>query len=277
MSKLVSFFVNCFERDYRQVLAPGFMAAKAAQFKYPFTRRVVTVNNVNDRGEARRLAQAAVDRCEIDAYLEVDKELSHALGVCGLSMRQLGLIRHYIDFALVAVNAACPGYLLYCCAEVEQDACFDWVTPALAKMEQDPRYLVANPSWASDPEGACRESIGREGPHWVGRGFSDQCFLVDARRLARPVYGYTHPDGARYPMSDLGDIFEKRIDAFMRKEGLLRITDSRVSYTHHGIEGLNYPKAPVWLRFRRKLKGVLQSDAMHAAFSRRAPKEGGAH
>jgi hypothetical protein len=79
-----------------------------------------------------------------------------------------------MDFALVAVVAAAPHYILYCCAEVDLVTPFDWITDAVEKLEADPRFFVANPCWASDPGGAQRESIGRHGDHWVGIGFSDQ-------------------------------------------------------------------------------------------------------
>ena len=127
MKKRVNFFVNCFERDYRDVLAPGFMENKAAQFQYPFERRVVTINNVIDREAALDLARKAVQRKEIDSFLEVARELPRALKTCGIPDRELGKVRHYIDFALVAVAAAAPDFLLYCCAEVELSRPMDWI------------------------------------------------------------------------------------------------------------------------------------------------------
>lgn len=252
MEKRVSLFVNCFERDYRQVLAPGFMRAKASQFEFPFHRVVVTLNNILDPEDARARARSAVQTGEIDEFVEVAKLLPKALEVSGLRESDLGLIRHYMDFALVAVTHALPDYLLYCCAEVDLVTPFDWISDAVGKLESDRRLLVANPSWASDPAGAERESHWRDGDHWVGPGFSDQCFLADSTRLAAPIYNYKHEAGSRYPMSDIGDIFEKRVDAYMRHNGLLRISDSRVFYTHAGVEGQGYPRLPLVRRILRR-------------------------
>ena len=234
------------------------MKAKASQFQFPFARVIVTLNNIADAVSAIALAKEAVERREIDEYIEVALALPEALEKCGLTLRDLGLVRHYMDFALVAVTCAAPTYLLYCCAEVDLVTPFDWVSDAVAKMESDPRILVANPSWASDPAGAQRESLRRDGHYWVGNGFSDQCFLADASRLAAPIYHYRHEAGGRYPMSDLGDIFEKRLDAYMRHQNLLRISDSRVSYKHAGVEGLGYPKLPLLRRLIRKGKRLLK-------------------
>jgi len=257
MSARVSLFVNCFERDYRRVLAPGFMKAKAGQFEFPFERVVVTLNNIIDSAAAVHLAQEATRRGEIDEYIDVAAALPRALEQCGLAMRDLGLVRHYMDFALVAVACAAPDDLLYCCAEVDLLTPFDWISDAVEKLEADPRLLVANPSWASDPGGAQREALLRDGDHWVGVGFSDQCFLADAGRLANPIYHHKHEAGGRYPMSDLGDIFEKRVDAYMRHHNLLRISDARVFYNHAGVEGQGYPKLPLLRRIIRKGRRLL--------------------
>ena len=110
MTKHTSLFVNCFERDYRQVLSPGFMFRKAAQFRYPFARSVVTINNVQDRKDALKLAGHAVERGEITEFLEVEKSLPEALEICGIKPRHLGKVRHYLDFALVAVVRAAPDF-----------------------------------------------------------------------------------------------------------------------------------------------------------------------
>jgi hypothetical protein len=252
MSARVCLFVNCFERDYRQVLAPGFMQAKASQFQFPFRKVVVTLNNITDSDFAISLAREAVARGEIHEFIQVAEALPEALERCGLTLRELGVVRHYIDFALVAVTRAAPDYLLYCCAEVDLVSPFDWVSEAVAKLEANRSLLVANPSWASDPEGAQREAFRRDVDHWIGSGFSDQCFLADATRLAAPIYRFKHEAGGRYPMSDLGDIFEKRIDAYMRCHKLLRASDTRVFYRHAGVEGLGYPRLPWRKRLLRK-------------------------
>lgn len=252
----VDLYVNCFERDYRQVLACGFMQNKARSMCRDFSRVVVTINNVVDRTDAARLALKAVERGEISTFLFVADVLPKALEKCGLTPRDLGRVRHYLDFALVAVATAEAEFLLYCCAEVEMEQPGDWITPAIEKLNGNPLLLVANPAWATDPQGADREALLSEGAYRLGYGFSDQIFLVRAERLRHPVYKYRHPAGERYPMSDMGDIFEKRVDAYMRCEGLLRLTDTRVFYRHRGPEGTGYPRAAFWRRALRRIRGL---------------------
>ena len=243
------------------------MRAKAEQFHYAFNRVVVTINNVQDRQNALASAKKAVARREIDAFLEVEHCLPHALHICGLKPKDLGRVRHYIDFALVAVVNAAPDYLLYCCAEVDLVQGGDWITPAIEKLEGDPRFLIANPAWSAEAAAIENEALFKSGEYMAGHGFSDQCFLADAKRLAADIYRFRHPAGSRYPLSGMGEVFEQRIDAYMRHHGLLRLTDPRAQYTHRGPEGTGYPQLPLWRRIQRKLNSLLQRSERQAALN----------
>ncbi len=53
----VDLVVNCYQRTYRNVLSPGFMAAREQSVRFSFTRKVVLINNVADRDHATSLAQ----------------------------------------------------------------------------------------------------------------------------------------------------------------------------------------------------------------------------
>ena len=59
-------------------------------------------------------------------------------------------------------------------------------------------------------------------------------------------------------MSELGDTFEKRVDAYMRHHNLSRISDSRAFYNHAGVEGVGYPKLPLMKRILRKGRRLLE-------------------
>ena len=76
-------------------------------------------------------------------------------------------------------------------------------------------------------------------------------------------------------MSDLGDIFEKRVDAYMRHHNLLRLSDARVFYNHAGIEGAGYPKLPLFRRILRKGKKVLGLEKANPEASKKVPNGAG--
>jgi hypothetical protein len=50
------------------------------------------------------------------------------------------------------------------------------------------------------------------------------------------MYNERHIDSERYPRYG-GELFEKRVDAFMRNHNFMRITSKKASYRHH-----NFPR-----------------------------------
>jgi hypothetical protein len=237
----VDLVVNCYERTYRQVLAPGFMAGLAADQAFAFAGRVVLVNNVDDLEAARRLARERVAEGELTAFGVVAEELPAALAATGLALDDLGRVRHFSDCALVAVTRRGAPWLAYWDAGVGLERRCDWISPAIALMEADPRVLVANPGWG-DAEGLARETLELRDGFALGVGMSDQAFLARRADLARPIYGERCIARLRNPLAHLGDIFESWLDSHMRHHGRLRATHRGLSYHHPPADaGASYP------------------------------------
>ncbi|MGH2916593.1 MAG: hypothetical protein ACRDMX_16570 [Solirubrobacteraceae bacterium] len=231
MAPGVDLVVNTFERTYRTVLAPGFFDSIVAQNRFAFARRLALINNVSDPPDARRRAQALIAAGEIDGCVEVAGELGRALSLAGLTRAQLGRIAHYSDCSLVAVTLDGPEHVLYWDADVSLQAAHDWITPSLALLAGDPRVLVANPRWTMD-ERMAQVTLFRRGEFALGRGFSDQMYLVRRRDFAAPIYGQRCAAALRFPMSAVAPVFEARVDAHMRHHDLLRATYLQARYTH---------------------------------------------
>ena len=231
----VDAFVDCWEADYRTVLTPGFLRNKMIQHQFPFRKLCITVNNVNNELEARRLADNCVARGDADEIIFVKDALPEALALCGLAERSLGPVRHFTDFLLVTVSATDADFVFHCSSNVTLSRPFDWITEATQKLLSEKQLVVANPSW--DEAGPAAECILHEYPYYIGYGFSDQCFLVKRAVFAAPIYEYRHEASLRYPMAELGRIFEMRVDSFMRCNQLLRLTDERVFYIHPSTGG----------------------------------------
>lgn len=245
----VDLVVNCFERTYRAVLGGELLKEIAAQNCFAFASRTVLINNVADRAEAQRLGDAAVARGAIDRFVFVADHLDDALARTGLMRTDLGRVLHYSDAPLVA--AALPGasWLLYWDADVRLREPIDWIDPAIALMERDPRVLVANPNWV-DPT-LEREAVEQVGDFTLGQGFSDQLFLARRADLAQPIYRRRCLALYRYPLSHVADVFEARVDAHMRHDGRLRATYRPATYVHptEGA-GASYPAQSIGERMR---------------------------
>jgi hypothetical protein len=258
----VDLVVNTFERSYRDVLRGGVLRDIAEQNRFPFARRVVLVNNVDDPAHVRELAQPLLDSDEIDELRFVADLLPAAMSITGITERDLGRLRHYTDCAITAIALPGSPWLLYWDADVRLDHPFDWITPAIDAMDADPRIVVANPDWT--PSTLDEETIEQRGDFAIGRGFSDQLFLVRREDLARPIYHQRCIARLRYPIAHIGDVFEARVDAWMRHNGRLRATHTGVRYLHpvEGAGASHPPSGPV----ERALK--LRNDLVRAALAR---------
>ena len=236
---LCTFVTNVYQRTYQSTLVPGRLEQMISAHQMHFAERLLVINNVQDRAHATELAQDAVRRRALDRFVFVEDELSTALDRCGLRLQDLGQLRHFTDWALVELCAASTDYLLHEDAEVDLVRPGAWVAPALARMTAAPELLIANPSWTLARERVLEESFVRESQYAIGYGVSDQVFLVRRTVLARPVYGHRHWASYRYPMAEIGPLFEAWVDTFMRRNTLLRLTDLRVVYQHIG-EGMSH-------------------------------------
>jgi hypothetical protein len=88
----------------------------------------------------------------------------------------------------------------------------------------------ALPRNTSKPE-AASESYETRGSFFVGYGFSDQCYLVRTSAFRAPIYGEKNALSERYPWYG-GELFEKRVDSWMRNNCRPRLTHRSAWYRH---------------------------------------------
>jgi hypothetical protein len=266
----VDFVVNVFERTYRRALAPGALAALAAQQRFPFVRRVVLINNTVDAVDAERRAQRLLDAGEIDAYYRVADHLQQALGLTGLRREELEPLLHYSDGPLVAATLPGSPWFLYWDPEARLAQPLDWITPALKLIDEDIRVIVANPSWEPpNPDGLRpgveREAIFMRDGFAVGHGFSDQVFLARRAVLASPIYSQRCIVSITYPGAHKATVFEARVGAHMRHHGGLRATSLATTYVTDQDEGSSsYPPSGV-VETGRLLINALTLRALRAS------------
>jgi hypothetical protein len=250
----VDFVVNCYERTYREVLTPGWFNTVAEQHLYPFSRRVLLVNNTNNPEHARNLADERRADGEIDAWHFVADLLPAALHRTGLTMNRLRRLPHFSDCCLAAVSLDGPEWLLYWDTDARLIEPHDWITPTIAYMRERDDIAVGNPNnWHHGL--AQREATEMDGDFAVGYGFSDHGFLVRRKEWAAPIYRRISPASWRYPLSATEPIFEQRADAYMRRTGRKRATYLGAQYTHSNVGGINYPRQGI----RERLRGAAQS------------------
>jgi hypothetical protein len=264
----VDLCVNCYERTYRRVLAPGFFPARADDHMHRFARRTAIVNNVADRSDAERRARALAEAGELDAWFFVEDHIEHALRLVNLEHANLGRAPYFTDWGLVLVTVPGPDWVVHMDAEVRMRRPGDWITPSIELMERDRRVMVANPCWhAPSPrfDTLARTTLERTGDFALGLGFSDQLFLCRRSEFAAPIYGQRCVAMRRYPMANVTRSFEARVDAWMRHHGRLRGNYLAAVYVHPDEIGDAYPAR----RFSEKLTYAFNHALVAAA--RRSP------
>jgi len=247
----VDFVVNCWEADYRQLLAPGAIAAKAAQHRYPDLHTTVLVNNVHDRSQVESMAAASgADRV---AFVEDYIEKAFATIKVRRSILRRGA--YFSDWPLAALVLPGPDKLLAWAGDIRLRESHDWVTPSLTLLEADPRVLVANPAWyvEGQVDTLAEQQIAEVGDFGLGYGFSDQAFLVSRSDFARIDLDKVAPASWRFTLTGAVAVFEQRVDAALRRSRRLRATYTRATYVHPAAgAGSTHPPMTRGDRLRRR-------------------------
>lgn len=158
-------------------------------------------------------------------------------------------VGYYYSIAeLVGIFTCKTKYLLHFSRDSYIPAKFKestWIMDAIAYMEENPNIVVANPVWNFHYDEAKSEAMRKsaDSKFYIGFGFSDQCYLINTEVFKDRIYVYHHPVSDRYP-SYGGELFEKRVDSFMRSLKKERLVVKDVSY----ISKINRP----WSYFLEK-------------------------
>jgi len=134
-------------------------------------------------------------------------------------------------------------------AKMQEKCDFPWIDHAIDLLNKNESILVANPTWDHKYVEAESESFDQDEDWYYSLGgFSDQCYLVKTSQVRGDIYRYIHEESERYPKYG-GELFEKRIDAYMRNKRLMRATSKKCSYEH-----VNFEKG-IFDKIKRYVKG----------------------
>lgn len=241
----VELVFNCFERTIEYVTDSGVLTDLSRKHSYPFARRTLLVNNVDSPRRWTTALDRLVSNGVVDRWVAVAEALPRALEKTGLRSRDIRSREHWSDFGLVTVSLPGPDLVCYCDPEVDLTVPGDWISPSIELMNSDARVAVANPRWTGDSsvEEKADEQLG---DFLVGYGFTDHVFLTRRSELARPVYRswipiwLRSPASLRYPAAFDSQVFEMRVDAYMRANKRLRATHRWITYTHPKENGASY-------------------------------------
>jgi hypothetical protein len=237
MRPSVALETKCWENDWEFLLKTDRIERTVAMSRFNFARKTLCINNVDDPGKVCTHAERLVKKGVLTDFVVVADEEAKALDFFQLSRDALTSGFVYSIAELVGLYVCTTDYLLHFSGDTRPTSPSEWIGAAISRFETDDRAKVANLTWNAKYAEAAAESIAGDDDFFIGYGFSDQNYLVRTSDFRSPeVYHETNPESARYPQYG-GELFEKRVDSWMRNHGYYRLT-----YRHGAYEHRNFPR-----------------------------------
>lgn len=227
----VTFETKCYEKDWEIILKTDRLEKMIEYNQYQFKEKILYINNVQDVREVSCHADKLIARDVLSSYVIVDDYSKEALNYFDVTKESFKGGYYYSISELVSIYLCNTEYLLHFSSDSILEKPFNWIDLSILKLQIDEKIKVANPVWNGNIFEAKQESIDEDENFYVGYGFSDQCYLIRTNDFKNKIYNEKNPISERYPIYG-GELFEKRVDAWMRNNYFKRITFKHGNYIH---------------------------------------------
>lgn len=232
----ITFETKCWEGDWEFILKTNYLQRMISRNQVEFTQRILFINNVNNLAEVKRYADIKVEQRIIDKYYIVADYEDKVLEFFGLSKDSFKGGYYYSIAELTSIYLCQTEFLLHYSGDAILADDGNWINEAIKILDSNSQIKVANPCWNNKYGEAKKEAFDEVGSFYTGFGFSDQAYLIRTSDFRQRIYTETNTQSERYPKYG-GELFEKRVDAWMRNNNFYRITHKHISYIHQ-----NFPK-----------------------------------
>ncbi len=229
----VTFETKVWEKDWRYILNGNYLETIISRCNYPFDKKVLFINNVKDKELVIRKSQQKVEEGVIDEFYFVEDYAQEALIFFNILKSSFKGGYYYSIAELVSIYLCKTDYLLHFSGDAYlQKSAKPWINNAIEKLKSNENFVIANACWNFKFEEAKQEAYKEIEQFYIGQGCSDQCYLIETDRFRKKdIYNEKHPASDRYPKYG-GELFEKRVDSFLRNNDLYRITSKETTYIH---------------------------------------------
>lgn len=238
----LKFETKCWENDWRLMAYTNHLQQMIENCSVNFQKKILWINNVKQLDVVKNaLIHLTKDKI-IDDILVVDDFIDRVLLEYEIDKDSFKGGYNYSSEELAGIYACKTKYLLHFSSDSyipHEYKDVKWIEDAINIMEKNTNIAVANPTWNKKWNEAKKESFSTIDDFYVGYGFSDQCYLINTELFKQPVYNFHHEASDRYPAYG-GELFEKRVDSYMRTHNLKRITSKTASYKSKNITKLQY-------------------------------------
>ena len=229
---MVTFETKVWEKDWKYILMGDYLEKMISLCNYNFEQKNLIINNVKDRILVTKYAEIKKRNGVIDNYYFAEDYAEEVLAHFNIDKDKFDGGYYYSIAELVSIYLCNTKYLLHFSSDSYLVDCKnDWIAESIKIFNERSDVIVANPIWNYEFENACNESFGEIDNFFLGFGFSDQCFLIKTDVFKKDIYNERNLDSERYPKYG-GELFEKRVDSFMRNNNLYRITNKHQIYIH---------------------------------------------
>jgi hypothetical protein len=239
----VTFETKVYENDWEYILKGNYLDKVIARCNYKFKKKVLFINNVKDIKKVKKYADKKVIQGVIDMYFVVEDYENEALNYFNIDKESFKEGYYYSISELVSIYLCETEFLLHFSSDSFLEVSMvNWIDDAIKIFKENNDIIVANPTWNFAYKQVEKESISEIDDFYISYGFSDQCYLIKSEVFKKQIYNEDNIASTRYPKYG-GELFEKRVDSFMRNHNKLRITSRKVSYMH-----INFPKSNNFLK-----------------------------
>lgn len=243
---MVTFETKCYENDFQLMLNSNYLETMIERCNYKFDKKILFINNVSDINQVKTYANKSVSKGIINEFYVVEEYAQAALDFFKIDKESFLGGYYYSIAELVSIFLCKTEYLLHFSSDSMMLANSEsWIDDAINIMNQNEKFIVANPTWNNLFNEAKNESFDEIENWFVGSGFSDQCYLIKSDVFKNNIYNFHHKCSQRYPKYG-GELFEKRVDSYMRCNNLYRLTNKNCSYMHENIPKTSYLNQINW-------------------------------
>lgn len=234
---MITFETKIWEKDWEYILKGDYLEKNISANKFKFTKKQIIINNVDNRKLVEKYCERKINEGIIDCYYSIEDFEKEVLDYFDISKNSFNGGFYYSIAELLGIYKCQTEFLLHFSGDsyINKNN-QNWIEESIKVMRNNPDIVVANPTWNNKFHEAEKGSFDEVENFFLGYGFSDQCYLIRKNDFMKKIYNEKNIESERYPKYG-GELFEKRIDAYMRNNSKYRITHKNSSYISY-----NFPR-----------------------------------
>lgn len=228
----VAFSTKCWENDWEIILKQKFIKEMIERNNFNFDKKIVIINNVKNKNEVNKYTEICKNEKIIDNYYFINNYADKVLKYFNITKESFGKGYWYSIAELTEIFLYKDfDFLVHFSSDSILERKYNWTDKALQIFDKDKNIVIVNPCWNKRYWEAKKESIKIFDNYYLGQGFSDQCYMIRLSEFKDQIYNEKNFYSERYPKY-ADNLFEKRIDAWMRNNNKYRATLKNISYIH---------------------------------------------